>query len=67
MLGAQLIVQEGQVALLAKGGMIADVFYPGTYTLATENLPILKNLINLPFGGRTPFSAEVYYVNTTVR
>ena len=57
-LGTQLIVQEGLVAIFVRGGMIADVFYPGTYTLITENLPILKELINLPFGKRTPFSAE---------
>lgn len=66
-LGTQLIVQEGQVALFARGGMVADVFYPGTYTLSAENLPILRSLVNLPFGGKTPFSAEVYFVNTTVR
>lgn len=39
-LGAQLIVQEGQVAIFVKGGTVVDVFYPGTYTLATENLSI---------------------------
>ena len=66
-LGTQLIVQEGQIALFVKGGMVADVFYPGTYTLATDNLPILKSLVNMPFGGNTPFSAEVYYINTTVK
>lgn len=66
-LGTQLIVQEGQVALFVKSGVVADVFYPGTHTLATENLPILKSLVNLPFGGKTPFSAEVYFINTTVR
>jgi len=66
-LGTQLIVQEGQAAIFVKSGLVADVFYPGTYTLATENLPLLKGLINLPFGGRTPFSAEIYFVNTTVR
>lgn len=66
-LGTQLIVQEGQVAIFVKSGMIADVFYPGRYTLSTENLPILKGLVNLPFGNRTPFSAEVYFVNTTIR
>ena len=65
--GSQLIVQEGQMALFVKGGMVADVFYPGTYTLATENLPILNGLINLPFGGQSPFSAEVYFVNMTVK
>lgn len=66
-LGTQLIVQEGQMVLFVKAGMVADVFYPGTYTLTTENLPILKGLINLPFGGRTPFSAEVYFINTTIK
>lgn len=66
-IGSQLIVQEGQAALFVRGGMIADVFYPGTYTLETKNLPILKSIVNLPFGGRTPFSAEIYFVNTTVR
>ncbi len=66
-MGSQLVVQEGQVAVFARGGAIADVFYPGTYTLKTENLPLLRNIVNLPFGGRSPFSAEVYYVNTTVK
>ena len=66
-LGAQLIVQEGQVALFVSHGKIADLFYPGRYTLKTDNLPILKGLVNMPFGGMTPFSAEVYFVNTTVR
>lgn len=28
-LGTQLIVQEGQVALFVKGGAIADIFFPG--------------------------------------
>lgn len=66
-LGAQLIVQEGQVAVFVNNGTIGDVFFPGKYTLRTENLPLLKSIINLPFGGRTPFSAEVYFVNTTIR
>ncbi len=66
-MGSQLIVQEGQVAIFARGGAMADTFYPGTYTLKTENLPILKGLVNLPFGGRSPFSAEVYFINTTVK
>lgn len=64
--GAQLIVQEGQKAIFVKGGMIADVFSAGTYTLTTENLPILKKFVNIPFGGKTPFSAEVYFINITV-
>ena len=66
-IGTQLIVQEGQIAFFVKSGTIADIFYPGRYTLTTENLPLLKGLVNLPFGGRTPFSSEIYFVNTTVR
>lgn len=66
-LGSQLIVQEGQSAIFVRGGKAADVFYPGTYTLATDNLPILNGLVNLPFGGKTPFSAEIYFVNTAIR
>lgn len=66
-LGTQLIVQEGQIALFSKGGKLADIFYPGTYTLSTDNIPILKSIVNIPFGGNTPFSAEIYYINTTVR
>lgn len=66
-LGSQLIVQEGQAVIFVKGGEVCDVFYPGTYTLSTNNLPILQSLINLPFGGKTPFSAEVYFLNTTTK
>lgn len=35
----------------------------GTYTLKTENLPLLNKLVNLPFGGESPFQAEVWFVN----
>ena len=66
-LGSQLIVQEGQIAVFVDGGAVCDVFQPGTYTLRTDNLPILNGLVNLPFGGKTPFSAEVYFINTTAR
>lgn len=64
-LGSQLIVQEGQTALFVKNGQVADVFTAGRYTLSTKNLPLLSKIVNLPFGGDTPFSAEVYFVNTT--
>ena len=64
---SQLIVGEGQVAAFIKGGQLCDLFGPGTYTLSTNNIPILSKLINLPFGGKTPFSAEVYYVNAATK
>lgn len=62
--GTQLIVGEGQKALFVKSGQLCDVFDAGTYTLNAQNLPILQSFINLPFGGKTPFTAEVFYLNT---
>ncbi|MCD8157983.1 MAG: SPFH domain-containing protein [Clostridiales bacterium] len=64
-LGSQLIVQEGQLAIFIRHGAICDVFYPGTYTMRTENLPVLNSIVKLPFGGKAPISAEIYFVNTT--
>lgn len=66
-LGSQLIVNQGQEALFFKGGEALDLFGAGTHTLHTGNLPLLKKLVNLPFGGKTPFSAEIYYINKTSR
>jgi len=59
----QLIVNESQEAILFKGGKALDVFGSGRHTLDTANIPILNNIINLPFGGKSPFTAEVWYVN----
>ncbi len=59
----QLIVSESQEAILFKGGQALDVFGPGSHTLETKNIPILRKLVNLPFGGVSPFKAEVWYVN----
>lgn len=59
----QLIVNESQEAVLVKSGKALDVFGSGRHTLETANIPILNKLINLPFGGRSPFTAEVWYVN----
>lgn len=66
-LGSQLIVQEGQTAIFVKSGKICDIFYSGTYTLNTENLPLLNQIVKIPFGGKTPFSAEIYFINTTTK
>lgn len=59
----QLIVNESQEAVLLKNGQITDVFCPGHYKLTTDNIPVLQKLINIPFGGRSPFSAEVWFIN----
>lgn len=59
----QLIVNESQEAILFKGGKALDVFGSGRHTLETANIPILNNIINIPFGGRSPFIAEIWYIN----
>ncbi|BBI36755.1 SPFH domain-containing protein [Cohnella abietis] len=59
----QLIVNETQEAILFKGGKALDLFGAGRHTLSTANIPVLQNVVNLPFGGRSPFTAEVWYVN----
>lgn len=64
---AQLIVNQSQEAVFVRGGDIADIFGPGTKTLSANNIPILQKLVNLPFGGNTPFTAEVWFVSKTVR
>jgi len=62
-LGTQLIVNQSQEAIFFKGGQALDLFGPGTHTLAADNLPLIQKLVNLPFGSRTPFTAEVYFIN----
>lgn len=62
-LGTQLIVTQSQEALFFKGGHALDLFGPGTHTLAADNLPLISKLVNFPFGGKTPFTAEVYFIN----
>ncbi|SDE71931.1 SPFH domain-containing protein [Cellulophaga baltica] len=60
---AKLIVREGQVAVFINEGQLADVFKPGTYTLDTQNLPLLTTLKGWKYGFDSPFKAEVYFVN----
>lgn len=62
----QLVVNESQSAILFKDGRALDVFRAGRHTLSTNNIPILNKLVNLPFGGKSPFAAEVWFVNHAI-
>jgi membrane protease subunit (stomatin/prohibitin family) len=64
--GAQLIVRESQEAVFYRDGQALDSFAPGRHTLTTANIPLLRGLLKLPFGGKTPFKAECYFVNKKV-
>ncbi len=59
--GAQLIVQQTQVAVFFRDGRAMDEFGPGRHTLTTANLPIIGKLLTFPFE-KSPFQASVYFV-----
>ena len=62
---SQLIVHESQEAILFLNGQALDLFGPGRHTLETENIPVLRHLINIPTGGISAFHCEVYFINKT--
>ena len=62
-LGTQLVVKPAQVAIFVYRGRICDEVPSGTITLHTGNIPLLTTLMSLPFGGDSPFQAEVWFVN----
>lgn len=62
-MGSQVIVGESQAAIFVRGGEALDVLGSGRHTLSTANLPLLSGLIGLATSGRTPFTADLYFVN----
>lgn len=62
-LGTQLIVQDSQSAIFYRDGKALDLFNAGRHTLTTENIPLLTKLISLPFGGTSPFQAQIYFIS----
>jgi len=62
--GSKVIVREGQCAVFLKGGRLADILPPGTYSLNTENFPVLTKLKAFPYLFVSPVIADVYFVST---
>jgi excisionase family DNA binding protein len=62
-LGSQVIVREFQQAVFFRDGKAYDVFGPGRHTITTANVPLLTDLLRKATSDRTPFTAEVYFVN----
>ena len=62
---SQLIVHESQEAVLFANGQALDLFGAGRHVLETQNIPLLRKIINIPTGGETPFHCEVYFINKT--
>lgn len=63
----QLIVHETQEAVLVKEGRMLGPFGPGRHTLSTKNIPALTKFLAIPLGGKTPFTAEVWFVNKSMK
>lgn len=62
-LGSQCVVRENQVAIFFRDGRALDMLGPGRHTLTTLNIPVLVNYLKIPFGSKSPFRAEVVFVN----
>jgi len=61
--GSQVIVREHQQAVFYRDGRAYDTFGPGRHTITVANAPLLTDLIGKATSGRTPFTAEVYFVS----
>jgi membrane protease subunit (stomatin/prohibitin family) len=62
--GAKLTVRESQMAAFLNEGRMADAFGPGLYTLTTQTLPILTDLMNWDKQFKSPFKSDVYFFST---
>jgi membrane protease subunit (stomatin/prohibitin family) len=65
--GAKLTVRESQMAAFVNEGRMADVFGPGLYTLNTQTLPLLTNLMNWDKLFQSPFKSDVYFFSTRIQ
>ncbi|MBL8093931.1 MAG: SPFH domain-containing protein [Anaerolineales bacterium] len=63
-IGSQVRVYEGQAAVFFRDGKALDTFGPGQHTITTANVPVLIDFIGKLFNDRSPFAADVVYVNT---
>ena len=60
---SQLIVNESQEALFYKDGHALDLFGAGRHSLNSDNLPFFRRIFSSLFGGNTPFTCEVFFIN----
>ena len=65
--GGKLTVRESQAAAFVNEGRIADVFGPGLYTLTTQTLPLLTDLMNWDKEFKSPFKSDVYFFSTRIK
>lgn len=61
--GSVVIVNESQGAVFYLNGEASDDLGPGLHVLETCNTPFIRRIIQKIQGTKTPFQAELYYVN----
>lgn len=65
--GSSLRVKDGEVAVFVykqNNGVMQDfIVGPFDETLKTKNLPVLAEIVGLVFDDKSPFQAEVYFIN----
>ncbi|MBQ7924491.1 MAG: SPFH domain-containing protein [Clostridia bacterium] len=65
--GSSLRVKEGEVAAFVykqKDGTMQDfIVGPFDETIKTKNFPVFSSILGLAFDGKSPFQAEIYFIN----
>ena len=61
---ALLKVGTSQIAVLYADGHFTDLYQPGSYELSTATMPVLTTLKSWILKYKSPFKAEVYFLNT---
>ena len=65
--GSSLRVKDGEVAVFVykqKNGPMQDyILGPFDEYIKTKNLPVLSSIIGAAYDGKTPFQAEIYFIN----
>ena len=62
--GSKVIVRESQCAVFLKNGQLADILPSGTYSLNTDNFPVLTKMQAFPYLFVSPVIADLYFVST---
>ncbi len=65
--GGKLTVRESQAAAFVNEGRVSDIFGPGLFTLTTQTLPLLTDLMNWDKKFQSPFKSDVYFFSTRLK
>src|SRR3984885_11863074 len=65
--GGKLTVRDSQAAAFVNEGRVSDIFGPGLFTLSTQTLPLLTDLMNWDKKFQSPFKSDVYFFSTRLK